>query len=130
MKSPFMVCPYLCFGFSNMTLNYALFKPNDGILDKSTRVNYTNMFDVQLDAIYSAMKRLGSGDVDILVAQTGCPSAGDPSQPGVGLDNAASYNENLVRHVIAGRGTPLMPNRTFETYIFSLFNENLKQLVP
>ncbi|KAM7501898.1 hypothetical protein LguiB_000802 [Lonicera macranthoides] len=126
-KSPFMVCPYPFFGFSNKTLTYALFKPNDGILDKSTGFNYRNMFDAQLDAIYSAMKRLGYDDVDILVAETGWPSAGDPSQPGVGLDNAASYNGNLVRHMISGRGTPLMPNRTFETYIFSLFNENLKQ---
>ncbi|KAF2291762.1 hypothetical protein GH714_035499 [Hevea brasiliensis] len=88
--------------------------------------NYTNMFDAQLDAVYSAMKRLGYEDVDIVVAETGWPSVGDPNQPGVSLENALSYNGNLVKHVNSWKGTPLMPNRTFETYIFSLFNENLK----
>ncbi|XP_059626610.1 glucan endo-1,3-beta-glucosidase-like [Cornus florida] len=125
-KSPFMVCPYPYFGFGPKTLNYALFKPNGGVFDNSTGKNYTNMFDAQMDAVYSAMKRLGYGDVDMVVAETGWPSAGDPNQPGVNVENAVSYNGNLVKHVNSGKGTPLMPNRTFETYIFSLFNENLK----
>ncbi|KAA8543876.1 hypothetical protein F0562_021947 [Nyssa sinensis] len=125
-KSPFMICPYPYFGFVPKTLNYALFKPNHGVFDKATGKNYTNMFDGQMDAVYSAMKKLGYGDVDIIVAETGWPSAGDPNQPAVNLENAVSYNRNLVKHVNSGRGTPLMPNRTFETYIFSLFNEDLK----
>ncbi|CAI8617437.1 unnamed protein product [Vicia faba] len=93
-NSPFMVNPYPFFGFSPTkpeTLNYALFKPNGGVFDKATGINYTNMFDAQMDAVYSAMKKLGYDDVELW--------------------------------------TPLMPNRTFETYIFSLFNENLKPTV-
>ncbi|GAV90685.1 Glyco_hydro_17 domain-containing protein/X8 domain-containing protein [Cephalotus follicularis] len=125
-KSPFMVNPYPYFGFKPETLNYALFKPNAGVFDPVTGMNYTNMFDAQMDAVYSAMKRVGYEDVDILVAETGWPSAGDPNQPDNNLQNALSYNGNLVEHVNSGKGTPLMPNRTFETYIFSLFNENLK----
>lgn len=125
-KSPFMINPYPFFGFSPNTLNYALFKPNGGVFDNATGLNYTNMFDAQMDAVFSAMKKVGYDDVDIVVAETGWPSAGDPNQPGVSLENALSYNGNLVKHVNSGKGTPLMPNRTFETYIFSLFNENLK----
>ncbi|OAY61233.1 glucan endo-1,3-beta-glucosidase isoform X1 [Manihot esculenta] len=125
-KSPFMVNPYPYFGFRPETLNYALFRPNAGVFDPATGKNYTNMFDAQLDAVYSAMKRLGYEDVDIVVAETGWPSVGDPNQPGVSMENALSYNGNLVKHVNSRKGTPLMPNRTFETYIFSLFNENLK----
>ncbi|XP_059300533.1 glucan endo-1,3-beta-glucosidase-like [Lycium ferocissimum] len=125
-KSPFMICPYPFFGFNDKTLDYALFKPNNGVYDKVTGMNYTNMFDAQLDAVYSAMKFLGYDDVDIVVAETGWPSSGDPNQPGVSLENAVSYNVNLVKHVNSGVGTPLMPNRTFETYVFSLFNEDLK----
>lgn len=121
-----MVSPYPFFGFTDNTLNYALFNPNGGVFDETTGLNYTNMFDAQLDAVYSAMKRLGYDDVDIVVAETGWPSAGDPDQPGISVGNAASYNGNLIRHVNSGKGTPLMPNRTFETYVFSLFNEDLK----
>ncbi|XP_012572528.1 glucan endo-1,3-beta-glucosidase isoform X2 [Cicer arietinum] len=131
-KSPFMVNPYPFFGFDPTrpeTLNYALFKPNGGVFDKMTGLNYTNMFDAQMDAVFTAMKKLGYDDVELVVAETGWPSAGDPNQPGVGIENAVSYNGNLIKHVNSGKGTPLMPNRTFETYIFSLFNENLKPTV-
>ncbi|XP_012462205.1 glucan endo-1,3-beta-glucosidase [Gossypium raimondii] len=129
-KSPFMVNPYPYFGFKPQTLDYALFKPNGGVFDAGTGINYTNMFDAQLDAVYTAMKRVGYEDVDLVVAETGWPSVGDPGQPGVSLENALSYNGNLIKHVDSGKGTPLMPNRTFETYIFALFNENLKESVP
>ncbi|XP_030537592.1 glucan endo-1,3-beta-glucosidase [Rhodamnia argentea] len=125
-KSAFMVNPYPYFGFSAKTLNYALFKPNAGVFDAATGINYTNMFDAQMDAVYSAMKKVGYEDVDIVVGETGWPSVGDPTQPDVNVENAVSYNGNLVRHVNSGKGTPLMPNRKFETYIFALFNEDLK----
>ncbi|GMG98262.1 hypothetical protein Nepgr_000102 [Nepenthes gracilis] len=124
--SPFMVNPYPYLGFSEKSLNYAIFMPNGGVLDRNTGFKYTNMFDAQMDTVFSAMKRLGYEDVEIVVGETGWPSVGDPTQPAVNRENAISYNGNLVRHVNSGRGTPLMPNRTFETYIFSLFNENLK----
>ncbi|KAG0446966.1 hypothetical protein HPP92_028580 [Vanilla planifolia] len=84
------------------------------------------MFDAQMDAVFTAMNRLGYGDVAITIGESGWPSAGDPGQLGVNIEDAESYNGNLIRHVTSGNGTPLMPNRTFETYVFSLFNENLK----
>ncbi|PKU84305.1 Glucan endo-1,3-beta-glucosidase [Dendrobium catenatum] len=125
-KTPFVVNPYPYFGYSSRTLNYALFKPNPGFFDPVTRINYTNMFDAQMDAVFSAMSRLGYGDVQIAVGESGWPSAGDPGQVGINVEDAASYNGQLIQHVTSGKGTPLMPNRTFETYVFSLFNEDLK----
>ncbi|KAL9276676.1 hypothetical protein ACSQ67_025786 [Phaseolus vulgaris] len=131
-KSPFMVNPYPFFGFDPSraeSLNYALFKPNGGVWDAATSVNYTNMFDAQMDAVFWAMKKLGYEDVELVVAETGWPSVGETNEAGASFDNAASYNGNLMKHVNSGKGTPLMPNRTFETFIFSLFNENLKPTV-
>ena len=58
--------------------------------------------------------------------ETGWPSVGDPNQPDANMNYALLYNANLVKHVNSGQGTPLMPNRTFRTYIYGLFNENLK----
>ncbi|XP_042479900.1 glucan endo-1,3-beta-glucosidase-like isoform X2 [Macadamia integrifolia] len=124
--APFMVNPYPFFGCSAETLDYALFQPNAGVLDSNTGHTYTNMLDAQLDAIFSAMKLVGFGDLEIVIAETGWPSIGDPAQVGVDAKSAAEYNGNLIRHVNSGIGTPLMPNRTFETYVFALFNEDLK----
>ncbi|KMT15972.1 hypothetical protein BVRB_3g051550 [Beta vulgaris subsp. vulgaris] len=126
--SPFLVNPYPFFniGSNDTNLNYALFRSNSGVFDEYTGMNYTNMFDAQLDAIFCAMKKIGYDDVDIVVAETGWPSQGDPDYIGIDPHSAATYNANVVRHVTSGVGTPLMPNRTFETYLFALFNEDLK----
>ncbi|CAM8887855.1 unnamed protein product [Rhodiola kirilowii] len=125
-KSPFMINPYPFFGCSESTVDYALFRPNSGVVDENTKLVYTNMLDGQLDATYSAMKLLGFADLEIVIAETGWPSQGDVGQVAVDVASAAEYNGKLMRHVSSGVGTPLMPRRTFETYIFALFNENLK----
>lgn len=124
--SELLVNPYPFFGCSEETLDYALFRPNPGVFDEVTGLHYTNMLDAQLDAVYSAMKLLGFDDVGIVIAETGWPSMGDLTQVGVDPEAAGEYNSNLIRHVNSGAGTPLMPNRTFEAYIFALFNEDLK----
>nr|XP_018622278.1 glucan endo-1,3-beta-glucosidase [Nicotiana tomentosiformis] len=125
-KSPFMINPYPFFGSSENTLDYALFRPNPGVFDENTRLTYMNMLDAQLDAVYSALKLLDFEDIEIVIAETGWPSKGDSGQVGVDAESAAEYNRKLMQHVMSGVGTPQMPNRTFETYIFALFNEDLK----
>ncbi|KAA8540062.1 hypothetical protein F0562_026754 [Nyssa sinensis] len=125
-NSPFMINAYPFFGCSADTLNYALFRPNSGVFDEMTQLTYANMLDGQLDAVFLAMKLLGFTDIEIVIAETGWPSSGDAGQVGVDAESAAEYNGKLMKHVTSGVGTPLMPNRTFETYIFALFNEDLK----
>lgn len=125
-NSPFMVNPYPFFGCTAETLDYALFRPNTGVVDQNTGLRYTNMLDAQLDAVYSAMKVLGFENLDIIITETGWPTLGEAEQVGVDPNSAAEFNANLIRHVSSGTGTPLMPNRTFDTYIFALFDENLK----
>ncbi|CAK7324210.1 unnamed protein product [Dovyalis caffra] len=100
-NSPFMINPYPFFGYSPDTLDYALFRPNSGVLDENTKLSYTNMLDGQLDAVFSAMKLLGFTDIEIVIAETGWPSQGDPSQVGVDAESAAEYNRNLMQHVTA-----------------------------
>ncbi|XP_004308857.1 PREDICTED: glucan endo-1,3-beta-glucosidase-like [Fragaria vesca subsp. vesca] len=121
-NSPLMVNPYPYFGWSPENENYALFRQSR--IDPITKLTYTSMFDGLLDAVYSAAKALGFPDVNILVGETGWPSACE--FPVCSMQHAADYNGNLVKHVESGKGTPLMPNRKFETYIFSMFNENQK----
>ncbi|KAK9064435.1 hypothetical protein SSX86_015817 [Deinandra increscens subsp. villosa] len=125
-KSGFMVNPYPYYAYSPGNESFCLFKPNAGLYDRGTRKRYTNQFDLQMDAVYMSMKKLGYPDVEIIVAETGWPSAGDPQNTHANPGNAAAYNGGLIKKVNSGDGTPLMPGRKFETYIFSLFNENLK----
>ncbi|KAL6128232.1 hypothetical protein ACLB2K_071588 [Fragaria x ananassa] len=123
-KSPFIFNPYPYFGWSPQKENFALFRPNKGIFDQFTKKMYTNMFDNLMDAVFSACKALGFTDVQFVAAETGWPSACE--FPVCSVQNAVDYNSNLIKHVNSGKGTPLMPNRKFETYIFALFNENQK----
>ncbi|XP_010504397.1 PREDICTED: glucan endo-1,3-beta-glucosidase-like [Camelina sativa] len=123
-KSPFMVNPYPFFGFDPKNVNFAIFRtPYKAVRDPFTRKVYTNMFDALMDSTYSAMKALGYGDVNIVVGETGWPSACDA--PWCSPANAAWFNLNIIKRA-QGQGTPLMPKRRFETYIFGLFNEEGK----
>ncbi|KAL3650149.1 hypothetical protein CASFOL_006552 [Castilleja foliolosa] len=126
-KSPFMVNPYPYFAFSPGNASFSLFGPNKGVFDKFTKRTYGDMFDLLMDAVYVSMMRLGYKDVEIAVGETGWASDGDSTEKWrCTVENAAAYNGGLVRKLNSGRGTPLMRRRTFETYIFGLFNENQK----
>nr|XP_051184887.1 glucan endo-1,3-beta-glucosidase-like [Lolium perenne] len=125
-SSPLVVNAYPYFGYNGDTLPYALARPNPGVRDAGTGITYTSMFQAQLDSVYSAMKKLGFEDVEILVGETGWPTKAMDGQIGVSPAEAAEYIRYLIGEVGSGSGTPLMPKRTFETYIFALFNEDLK----
>ncbi|XP_051219119.1 glucan endo-1,3-beta-glucosidase [Lolium perenne] len=126
--APFMVNAYPFYGLTDDTpLDFALFRVGaTGVMDTGSGLLYTNALDAQLDAVHSAMDRMGFGDVDVVVAETGWPWAGEDWEKGVGADLAGDYNRNAIRHLGSGVGTPLRPNRTFEVSIFSLFDEDLK----
>ncbi|XP_034689185.1 glucan endo-1,3-beta-glucosidase-like [Vitis riparia] len=124
-NSPFTVNPYPYFAYSGDLRNFLLFGENEGAHDQATGLTYTNMFDAMVDSVYSAMKSAGFGDVSLVVGETGWSSVGDPGR-GIGMEEAKLYNANLIKHITSGKGTPLMPGKPLETYIFALFNENQK----
>ncbi|CAM0885278.1 unnamed protein product [Alopecurus aequalis] len=116
--------PYFVYTYNPgvMDISFPLFTA-PGAVVQDGEYGYQNMFDASVDAVHTAVdKLLGSGDsVGLVVAETGWPSAGGEA---ASVENAWTYNQNLVSHV--AKGTPRRPCKV-ETYLFSMFNENLKE---
>ncbi|XP_057441122.1 glucan endo-1,3-beta-glucosidase 12 isoform X2 [Lotus japonicus] len=125
-----MVNAYPFFAYAanadQISIDYALFKENPGVVDSGNGLKYTNLFDAQLDAVFAAMSALKYDDVKVAVTETGWPSSGDSNEVGAGQENAAAYNGNLARRVLSGAGTPLRPKEALDVFLFALFNENQK----
>ncbi|KAG8377768.1 hypothetical protein BUALT_Bualt08G0067800 [Buddleja alternifolia] len=128
--SPFAINPYPYFAYRSdpraETLAFCLFQPNSGRVDSGTKIKYTNMFDAQVDSIRSAINAMGFKGVEIVVAETGWPYKGDGNEVGASIENAKAYNENLIAHLRSTVGTPLMPGKSIDTYLFALYDEDLK----
>ncbi|ONK67524.1 uncharacterized protein A4U43_C05F940 [Asparagus officinalis] len=126
-NTPFLVniYPYYAYkGDKSLPLDYALFKERN-IFVQDGSLGYTNMFDAIVDSIYSSLEKMGGSNVEVIVSETGWPSGGN--ERGATIDNAMAYNNNLVKHVNGNAGTPKRPGKGTETYLFALFNENLKK---
>ncbi|CAI0377326.1 unnamed protein product [Linum tenue] len=128
--SPIAVNPYPFFAYQSdprpETLAFCLFQPNAGRVDSGSGIKYMNMFDAQVDAVRSALNGIGFKDIDIMVAETGWPYKGDPNEVGASVENARAYNGNLIAHLRSMAGTPLMPGKSVDTYLFALYDEDLK----
>ncbi|KAK7362538.1 hypothetical protein VNO77_04654 [Canavalia gladiata] len=129
-KAPFWINAYPYFAYKNdpngIPLDYVLFNPNEGMVDPNTNLHYDNMLYAQVDAVAFAIAKLGFNGIEVRVSETGWPSKGDPDEFGATVQNAQTYNRNLLRRQMANEGTPLSPRMRLEAYLFALFNEDLK----
>lgn len=80
----------------------------------------------QVDSVRSALDSMGFKKVEIVVAETGWPYKGDPNEVGPSVENAKAYNGNLIAHLRSMVGTPLMPGKSVDTYLFALYDEDMK----
>ncbi|CAN8269559.1 unnamed protein product [Cochlearia groenlandica] len=114
---------------TRMDLPYAIFESNNvTVTDPLTNLTYHNLFDQMIDAFVFAMKRIGYPDLRIWVAETGWPNNGDYDQIGANIYNAATYNRNLIKKLTSDPplGTPARPGKILPSFLFALYNENLK----
>ena len=88
--------------------------------------NLMGLLLFQVDAVRSALNAMGFKNVEIVVAETGWPYKGDSDEVGPSIENAKAYNGNLIAHLRSMVGTPLMPGKSVDTYLFALYDEDLK----
>ncbi|KAK1385994.1 Acidic class II 1,3-beta-glucanase [Heracleum sosnowskyi] len=119
------IYPYFSYlGTPEIDLQYALFTaPNVVVTDPDGNREYRNLFDALLDTLYSAVERSGGPNIEIVVSESGWPSAGDREAT---LQNAQTYNQNLINHV-RRNGTPKKQGKAIETYLFAMYDEIQKE---
>ncbi|CAN0908960.1 Glucan endo-1,3-beta-glucosidase 11 [Linum grandiflorum] len=129
-NSPFLINAYPYFAYKanpkQVSLDFVLFQPNQGIVDPVSNLHYDNMLFAQIDAVHYALASLGYKDMPVHISETGWPSKGDADEAGATPENAKKYNGNLIKTICQRKGTPARPNLDLNIYVFALFNENLK----
>ncbi|KAL2623621.1 hypothetical protein R1flu_003826 [Riccia fluitans] len=106
-------------------LDAALLNPWGPIsVDYKTGHVYKNLLFQLMDASFAAAERMGHPNITLVLTETGWPSSGHSA---ASLEHAAMYSQNLVNLIVGGGGTPMRPELPIQAYIYSLFNENMKQ---
>ncbi|URE06871.1 Glycosyl hydrolases family 17 [Musa troglodytarum] len=115
--------PYYAYDPKYMKLDYVLLNSTTVIVHDGN-LGYTNMLHAMVDTVYTAMEKVGGQKVEVVLSETGWPWGGGPAVATV--EYAKIHNNNAVRLAANPNGTPKRPGKGLETYLFAMFNENLK----
>lgn len=127
-KAPFSVniYPFLSlYANEHFPVDYAFF---DGVSNPivDNGLQYTNVFDANLDTLVSSLRALGFGDMEIIIGEVGWPTDGDRN---ANINYALRFYRGLLPRLASNKGTPLRPGY-IEVYLFGLLDEDVKSVAP
>lgn len=130
-NSYFMLNAYPYYGYTKgngiFPIDYALFRPLPAvkqIVDPNTLFHYSSMFDAMVDATYYSIDAYNLSGIPVVVTESGWPWLGGGDEPDATLENAETYNNNLIKRVLNDSGPPSQTSMPINTYIYELFNED------
>ncbi|MCL7048825.1 hypothetical protein MKW94_002098 [Papaver nudicaule] len=118
------VYPYFAYASNpaEIRLDYALFNTTD-IVVQDGNLQYSNLFYAMVDSVIWAVEKAGGPNVEIVVSETGWPSAGNGAITTV--EHARMYANKMITTLMKS-GTPKRPGHPMKTHLFAMYNENLK----
>lgn len=127
-KAPFSVniYPFLSlYANEHFPFDYAFF---DGVSNPivDNGLQYTNVFDANLDTLVSSLRALGLADMEIIIGEVGWPTDGDRN---ANINYALRFYRGLLPRLAGNKGTPLRPGY-IEVYLFGLLDEDFKSVAP
>ncbi|XP_008232375.1 PREDICTED: glucan endo-1,3-beta-glucosidase 8-like [Prunus mume] len=127
-RTPFVVniYPFLSlYQSSDFPKEFAFFEGGSEPV-KDNNIEYKNVFDANCDTLISALKKVGFGNLDIIIGEVGWPTDGDKNANG---KLAKKFYDGLLKKLATEDGTPLRKKK-LEVYLFGLFDENQKSIAP
>ncbi|KAG5530786.1 hypothetical protein RHGRI_025681 [Rhododendron griersonianum] len=129
-NAPFTVNIYpflsLYYGKGQFPIDFAFFDGVSAPLIDNNGVEYTNVFEANLDTLISALKAEGCGNLSIIVGEIGWPTDGEQNANAL---LAQKFYNGFARRLAKNVGTPLRPGY-IEVYFFGLLDENAKSTLP
>ncbi|GAQ80396.1 O-Glycosyl hydrolases family 17 protein [Klebsormidium nitens] len=96
-----------------------------GTFQLITGQNYTNIYDIYLDAIAYAATAFRFPTLNITVASTGWPTDGGGNAT---LANAQTYVNYVIQRALSNGGTPYRQSRVTELYLNEIIDQDLIEL--
>ncbi|CAL5354259.1 unnamed protein product [Camellia sinensis] len=133
-NSYYMLNAYPYYGYINANgifpIDYALFQPLSSvkqIVDPNTLFHYDSMLEAMVDATYNSIAGYNFSAIPIVVTESGWPWLGGTNEPDATIENAETFNNNLIQRVLNGSGPPSQPTVPINTYIYELLNEDKRR---
>ncbi|KAI3683461.1 hypothetical protein L1987_83965 [Smallanthus sonchifolius] len=123
--------PYDSYVQSNgiFPIQYAFFQPLPvvkQIVDPNTLFHYESMLDAMVDATYYSISAYNFSVIPIVVTETGWPGSGGANESDATVENAETFNNNLIKRVLSGSGPPSQPAVLLNSYIYEMFDDDKK----